>query len=50
MIDRHYGHRAQLLDALRAPDFEPWALVDAAWTSKRQAGVSADNRNAELAG
>ena len=52
MIDRHYGHLARdgrehaikLLDALNAPEFEPWTLVDAAWTSKRQPTVSADNR------
>ena len=58
MIDRHYGHLARdgrehaikLLDALNAPDFEPWTLVDPPWTSKRQNGVSADNRKAELAG
>jgi integrase len=58
MIDRHYGHLARdgrehaikLLDALNAPEFEPWTLVDAAWTSKRQNGVSVDNRKAEVAG
>jgi hypothetical protein len=47
MIDRHYGHLARdgrehaikLLDALNAPDFERWTLVDAVWTwngSKRR--------------
>jgi hypothetical protein len=38
MIDRHYGqlardgreHAIQPLDALNAPDFEPWTVVDAA--------------------
>jgi integrase len=53
MIDRHYGHLArdgrehaiQLLDALNAPEFKPWTLVDAAWTSKRQSGVNTGNRN-----
>jgi integrase len=53
MIDRHYGHLArdgrehaiQLLDALNAPEFEPWTLVDAAWTSKQRAAVSTGNRN-----
>jgi integrase len=53
MIDRHYGHLARdgrdhaikLLDALNAPDFDPWTLVDAAWTSKQQLGVKGDNRN-----
>jgi len=47
MIDRHYGHLARdgrehaikLLDALNAPEFEPWTLVDAAWTSKRRSAV-----------
>jgi integrase len=41
MIDRHYGHLArdgrdhaiQLLNALNAPELEPWTLVDAAWAS-----------------
>jgi hypothetical protein len=36
MIDRHYGHLARdgrehaikLLDALNAPEFDPWTLVD----------------------
>jgi hypothetical protein len=40
MIDRHYGHLARdgrehaikLLDALNAPEFNPWTFVDAAWT------------------
>ena len=58
MIDRHYGHLARdgrehainLLDALNAPEFEPWTLVDAEWTSKRQTSVSPDNRKRELAG
>jgi hypothetical protein len=27
--------------------FEPWTLVDAAWTSKRQNGVNTENRKAE---
>ncbi len=48
MIDRHYGHLARdgrehaikLLDALNAPDFQPWTLVDARWTSQRQNGVT----------
>jgi hypothetical protein len=43
-------HAIKLLDALNAPEFEPWTLVDAAWTSKRQNAVSADNRKAEVAG
>ena len=53
MIDRHYGHLArdgqehaiQLLDALNAPEFEPWTLVDAAWASKQRSAVSIGNRN-----
>jgi hypothetical protein len=40
MIDRHYGHLAsdgrehaiKLLDGLNVPEFDPWTLVDAAWT------------------
>jgi len=58
MIDRHYGHLARdgrehaikLLDALNAPEFEPWTLVDAAWTPKGRHAVSADNRNSSAAG
>jgi hypothetical protein len=42
MIDRHYGHLVrdgrghaiQLLNALNAPGFEPWTLLDAARTPK----------------
>ena len=53
MIDRHYGHLARdgrehaikLLDALNAPAFDPWALVDAAWTSSERAAVGAGNGN-----
>jgi integrase len=49
MIDRHSGHLARdgrehaikLLDALNAPEFQPWTLVDAAWTAPRQNGVTA---------
>jgi hypothetical protein len=43
-------HAIEFLAPLNAPEFEPWTLVDAAWTSKRQRSVSADNRKAELAG
>ncbi len=58
MIDRHYGHLARdgrehaikLLDALNAPEFEPWTLVDAAWTSKRRSAVHVENRNGAPAG
>lgn len=53
MIDRHYGHLArdgrehaiQLLDALNAPERDPWTLVDAAWTSKEGSAVTNGNRN-----
>src|SRR5205807_6404837 len=56
MIDRHYGHLAsdgreraiKLLDALSAPDFQPWTLVDAAWTSQPQNGVTRENKKVEL--
>jgi hypothetical protein len=48
MIDRHYGHLARdgrehaikLLDALNAPEFDPWTLVDARWTPTTPAGVT----------
>jgi len=58
MIDRHYGHLARdgrehaikLLDALNAPEFEPWTLVDAAWTSNGRNAVSADNTKSDRAG
>jgi hypothetical protein len=43
-------HAIKLLDALNGPEFDPWTLVDAARTSKRQPTVSAGNRKAELAG
>jgi hypothetical protein len=53
MIDRHYGHLARdgrehaikLLDALNAPELDAWTLVDAAWTPKPPAGVSAENES-----
>jgi integrase len=53
MIDRHSGHLArdgrehalQLLDSLNAPEFQPWTLVDAAWTSKPRSAVSTGNKN-----
>src|SRR5437773_5936607 len=53
MIDRHYGHLARdgrdhaikLLDALNAPEFDPWTLVDARWTPKTPAGVTSENEN-----
>jgi hypothetical protein len=57
MIDRHYGHLARdgrehaikLLDALNGPEFEPWTLVDATWTSNGRDAASADNRNGATA-
>ena len=50
MIDRHYGHLARdgrehaikLLDALYAPEFNPWTLVDARWTPNQKNGVKPD--------
>ena len=53
MIDRHYGHLARdgrehaikLLDALNAPEFDPWTLVDARWTPKTPAGVTSENES-----
>lgn len=53
MIDRHYGHLARdgrehaikLLDALNAPEFDPWTLVDARWTSKQSVGVTPANES-----
>ena len=38
-------HAIQLLDALNAPEFDPWTLVDAPWTSNERVRVSAGNRN-----
>lgn len=48
MIDRHYGHLARdgrdhalrLLDTLHAAELERWTLVDAAWTSNKEAVAS----------
>jgi len=48
MIDRHYGHFARdgrehaikLLDALNAPEFEPWTLVDACGLRNRRTASS----------
>ena len=53
MIDRHYGHLARdgrehaikLLDALNGPEFDPWTLVDARWTSKQSVGVTPANES-----
>jgi integrase len=53
MIDRHYGHLARdgrehaikLLDALNAPYFDPWTLVDARWTLNDSAGVTPKNES-----
>ena len=53
MIDRHYGHLARdgrehaikLLDALNAPEFDPWTLVDARWTPRTPAGVTSENES-----
>jgi integrase len=53
MIDRHYGHLARdgrehaikLLDALKAPEFDPWTLVDTRWTPKQPVGVTPENES-----
>jgi integrase len=53
MIDRHYGHLARdgrehaikLLDALKAPEFDPWTLVDTRWTPKQPVGVTTENES-----
>jgi integrase len=53
MIDRHYGHLARdgrehaikLLDALNAPESEPWTLVDVRWTPKQSVGVTPENES-----
>jgi hypothetical protein len=53
MIDRHYGHLARdgrehairLLDALNAPELEPWTSVDAAWTSEAPTVADRGNEN-----
>jgi integrase len=58
MIDRHYGHLARdgrehaikLLDALNAPELDPWTPVDARWTPKQKNGVKPDNDSPEIAG
>ncbi len=36
-------HAIKLLDALNAPDFDPWTLVDARWTPEEKNGVKPDN-------
>ena len=54
----NYGHLARdgrehaikLLDALNAPEFDPWTLVDARWTPKQKNGVKPDNDRPEIAG
>ena len=50
MIDRHYGHlardgREHAIKLLDAPEFDPWTLVDARWTSKEPAAVSSENES-----
>jgi hypothetical protein len=55
MIDRHYGHLArdrrehaiQLIDAFNAPEFDPWTLVDAAWTPNAKASVSVATKSTD---
>ena len=36
-------HAIKLLDALNAPDFDPWTLVDSRWTPEEKNGVKPDN-------
>jgi hypothetical protein len=55
--DRHYGHLARdgqhvnkLLDALNAPEVDPWTLVDARWTPKPEKRRKPDNKSPEIAG
>ena len=38
-------HAIQLLDALNAPERDPWTLVDAGWTSNQRPAVNAGNGN-----
>jgi hypothetical protein len=38
-------HAIKLLDALNAPEFDPWTLVDARWPPKTQAGVTPANES-----
>jgi hypothetical protein len=42
--DNGREHAIKLLDALNAPEFQPWTLVDAAWTPQRQNGATAENK------
>jgi hypothetical protein len=53
MIDRHYGHLArdgrehaiELLDALNAPEFDPWTPGTLRPTSTQRSAVSTGNRS-----
>jgi hypothetical protein len=38
-------HAIKLLDALNAPEFNPWTLVDARWTPKQPVGVTPENES-----
>jgi len=50
-LTAHHGHIAsdgrehaiEFLAPLNAPEFEPWTLVDAAWTSKPAAAANRAN-------
>jgi hypothetical protein len=35
----------KLLDALNAPEFDRWTLVDARWTPKQPVGVTPENES-----
>jgi hypothetical protein len=37
-------HAIELLDALNAPEFDPWTLVDAAWTRNKPVAVSPETK------
>lgn len=43
-------HAIKLVDALNASEFDPWTLVDAAWTPNGRPAVSGGNRNNAKAG
>ena len=38
-------HAIKLLDALNAPELDPWTLVDARWTSNKPAAVTPENES-----
>jgi hypothetical protein len=52
---QYYGHLARdgrehaikLLDALNAPEFDPWTLVDVRWTSRQPVSATPENESDE---